>query len=480
MTNQTKEALSYDDVLLEPQYSTIRSRKDVSTKTKLTKNIALSIPVISANMDTVTEHKMAIAMARLGGVGVVHRFLSPKQQAIEIQKVKRAESLIIENPYTVLPTNTLAEVKVLQKKHSVSGFLVTDKDKKLLGILTRRDTLFANGENPMVKKIMTPLNKLIIATKNIDIKKAEKLLHQNRIEKLPLVDNQGKLVGLITTADIEKRNKFPLAVKDKKGRLAVGAAVGVKDDVLERTQILVEAGVDFLVIDIAHGHSVAAIETIKNIKNNFPKIDLIGGNVATPKGVEALIKAGVSGIKVGVGPGSICITRIVAGSGIPQFTAVQECSKIAKKHNIPLIADGGIKTSGDIAKAIAAGADTVMLGNLLSGTEEAPGKVLHKDGKQYKIFRGMASFGATSGRAENEKGEWQENSLDGVVPEGVESLMTYKGSVQNIIEQLVGGFRSGMTYSGAKNIKELQKKAKFIKITAGGIRESNYHDIQKL
>ena len=480
MTNPISEALSYDDVLLVPQYSPIRSRHNVSTRTRITKNIELSIPIVSSNMDTVTEHKMAIAMARLGGVGVIHRFLSPRQQAIEVQKVKRAESLIIENPYTVRVSNTLDEVEELRRQHNVSSFLVVDKDNKLIGILTRRDTLFANGDNSTVRKMMTPKEKLITAQKNITIEAAEKLLHKNRIEKLPLVDKDGLLVGLITTSDIEKRNKFPLAVKDKKGRLVVGAAIGVKDGCLERAEALVSAGADFLVIDIAHGHSVAATDTIKLIKKNLPQVEVIGGNVATAAGVLKLIKAGVDGIKIGVGPGSICVTRIVAGSGVPQLSAVQECARVATKYHIPVIADGGIKTSGDIAKAVAAGADTVMLGNLLSGTEETPGKVLHKDGKQFKIYRGMASFGATSGRAEAEYGEWQEDATDGVVPEGVESLMPYRGPVQNIIDQLVGGFRSGMTYSGVKTIEEFHKKAEFVKITAGGRRESSHHDVMKL
>ena len=480
MTNTIPEALSYDDVLLTPKYSPIRSRKDVSTKTKLTKNIELSIPIISSNMDTVTEHRMAIAMARLGGVGIIHRFLSTRQQAIEVQKVKRAESLIIDNPYTVGVTNTLEEIKELRNKHNVSSFLVVDKSNKLLGIVTRRDTLFENGKNPTVRQIMTPVEKLVTAPRDISIEKAEELLHKNRVEKLPLVNSNNELVGLITTSDIEKRNKFPLAVKDKKGRLVVGAAIGVKDGVLERAEALVAAGVDFLVIDIAHGHSIAELDTIKIIKKNFPEIDLIGGNVATAEGTLELIKAGVDSVKVGVGPGSICVTRIIAGSGVPQLTAVLECAAIAKKHNIPIIADAGIKTSGDIAKAIAAGAHTVMLGNLLSGTEETPGKVLHKDGKQYKIYRGMASFGAASGRAEKEKGEWQEDSTDGVVPEGVESLMAYKGPVMNIIQQLVGGFRSGMTYSGAKTIDEFHKNAEFVRITAGGLRESKDHDVIKI
>lgn len=480
MADQIQETLSYDDVLLVPQYSPIRSRHHVSTKTKITKSIELSIPIVSSNMDTITEHKMAIAMARLGGVGIIHRFLSPHQQAIEVQKVKRAESLVIENPYSVQVNNSWQEIKDLRRQYNVSSFLVVDSNNKLIGILTRRDTLFEDGNNPTVREMMTPKEQLITAQKNITIEKAEKLLHKNRIEKLPLVDKDGVLVGLITTTDIEKRNKFPLAVKDKKGRLVVGAAIGVKDGCLERAEALVAAGADFLVIDIAHGHSVAALDTIKLIRKHLPNIDLIGGNVATADGALALIKAGVDGVKVGVGPASICITRLVTGSGVPQLSAVQDCVRIATKHHIPVIADGGIKRSGDIVKAVAAGADTVMLGNLLSGTEETPGKVLHKDGKQFKIYRGMASFGATSGRAESEKGEWQEDAIDGLVPEGVESLMPYRGPVQNIIEQLVGGFRSGMTYSGAKTIEEFHEKAEFIKITAGGRRESSHHDVIKL
>ena len=480
MTNQISEALSYDDVLLKPKYSPIRSRKDVSTKTKLTKNIELNIPIVSSNMDTVTEHKMAIAIARLGGVGIIHRFLSSRQQSIEVQKVKRADSYIIDNPYTVIATNTLGEIEKLRREHNVSSFLVVDKQKKLVGIITRRDTLFVDNKETLVRNIMTKKDKLITAKRDIDLAHAEKLLHENRIEKLPLVNSKGELVGLITTSDVEKRKKFPLAVKDKKGRLVVGAAIGVKDGCLSRAEVLVAAGADFLVIDIAHGHSVAAIDTIKLIKKTLPEVEIIGGNVATADGAQELIKVGVDGIKTGVGPGSTCVTRIVAGSGVPQLTAVQETVRIAKKYNIPVIADGGIRTSGDITKAIAAGADTVMLGNLLAGTKESPGKVLHKDGKQFKIYRGMASFGATSGRAETENGEWQQDATDGIVPEGVESLMSYKGSAQNVVEQLVGGFRSGMTYSGAKTIEEFHKNAEFVRITAGGVRESSYHDVVKL
>jgi|FLOH01.1.fsa_nt_gi IMP dehydrogenase len=473
-------ALSYDDVLLVPHYSDIVSRQDVDTSTRLTNKIRLNIPILSANMDTVTENRMSIAVARMGGAGVIHRFLPIAKQVNEVKKVKRSESIIIERPYTINPRTTIKELNHLRAQYSVSGFLVVDEDDYLQGIITRRDTLFVNGEQKYVEDVMTPLKNLITAKKGISLKEAQTLLAMNKIEKLPLIDEAGRLDGLITTTDIEKRDKYPLAVKDAAGKLIVGAAIGVKDDVLERSAALIKAGVDFLVVDIAHGHSISAIQTVQEVKSSFPEIDIIGGNVASAKAVRDLVEAGVDAVKVGVGPGSTCTTRIVTGSGVPQLTAIMNCARAAKKYNIPVIADGGLKNSGDITKAIAAGADSILSGNLFAGTEETPGIVVYKDGQQYKIYRGMASFGATSGRKESEKGNWEDNSLDNVVPEGVESLISLRGPVTEVIKQLVGGFRSGMSYSGARTIKELQQKAQFVRITPGGQRESTHHDVIKL
>ncbi|OIO46587.1 MAG: IMP dehydrogenase [Parcubacteria group bacterium CG1_02_37_51] len=473
-------ALSYDDVLLVPQYSDIVSRQDVDTSTWLTRKIKLNIPILSANMDTVTEHRMAMAVARMGGAGVIHRFLPINRQVDEVKKVKRSESLIIEHPYTIKPQSTIQELNHLRTQYNVSGFLVVDEDGYLQGIVTRRDTLFINGDQKYVQDVMTPLKSLITAQKGISSKEAQTLLAKNKIEKLPLIDERGRLEGLITTTDIEKRDKYPMAVKDRTGKLIVGAAIGVKDDVLERSEALIKAGVDFLVVDIAHGHAISALQTVQKVKSSFPEIDIIGGNVASAQAVKDLIKAGVDAVKVGVGPGSTCITRIVTGSGVPQLTAVMNCARAGKKYNIPIIADGGLRTSGDITKAIAAGADCILSGNLFAGTEETPGIVVYKDGQQYKIYRGMASFGATAGRKEAEKGDWEDNSLDNVVPEGVESLISLRGPVTEVVKQLVGGFRSGMSYSGARTIKELQQKAQFVRITPGGQRESSHHDVIKL
>lgn len=475
-----KEGLTFDDVLLVPKLSNVKSRKDVNVATNLSKNIKLNIPILSANMDTVTEADLAIALARLGGMGIIHRFLTIQQQVDEVKKVKRAESFLIEQPYTLSPDKTLKDAKEIMgnNHHHVTGLLVTNRDNKLVGILTKRDVLFETDLNKKVKDLMT--KKLITAPYGTNLEKAKEILKENKIEKLPLIDKVGRLKGLITVSDIVKTEEHPLAAKDNKGRLRVGAAIGVKSDFLDRAEALIKAGTDILVVDIAHGHSEHAIKTIKEIKKNFSDIEIIGGNVATKQGAEDLISAGADVIKVGVGPGSVCTTRIVTGSGVPQLTAIMECSEVAKKYNIPIIADGGIKNSGDITKALVAGASTVMIGNLFVGTEESPGISIHKDGKKFKIYRGMAAFGASTGRKEREIGKWDEEDVNDFVPEGVESLVPYRGYLREVVHQLIGGLRSGMSYCGAMNLIELRKNAEFVKMTKAGMRESKQYDIEEL
>lgn len=466
-------ALTYDDVLLVPKRSTVLSRKNVSLKTRLTKRIELSIPIIPANMDTVCESAMAIAFARHGSIGFIHRFLTVEQQVNEIQKVKRSESVFIENPLTILPHQSLNEVKQIIESHNIHNLLVVDSQKKLLGIVTHRDLLFEDDLNQPVSNVMT--TDLVTGKKGILVQEAAELLKKNKVEKLPVVDAHGKLAGLFTSRDILNLRHQNETSKDKKGRLLVGAAVGVKSDCLERTQKLLEAGCDVIVVDVAHGHSDLAINTVKKIKKSFPDCELVAGNVATAEGTQELIVAGADCVKVGVGPGASCVTRIVTGAGVPQLTAVMECAKIASEHQIPVIADGGIKNSGDIVKALVAGAQTVLIGSLFAGTDESPGISLLKNGKKFKVYRGMASFGAQTGRKERETGNWGE--IENVVAEGVESLVPYKGPVSDVISQLVGGVRSGFSYCGAANLAELRKNAEFVRMTGAGLRESGVHDI---
>ncbi len=470
------EGITFDDVLLIPRRSAIISRKDTDLSTRLSRNIRLNMPIISANMDTVTEANMAIAIAREGGIGIIHRFMSVEQQVHEVEKVKRSESIVIEQPYTISPNNTVADAKNMMKDLGVSGLLVVDNEGRLSGIVTRRDVQFEQDK----KKIANIMTKNVIkAQYGISIEEAKDILHKHRIEKLPLVDENNRVKGLITAKDINKMEEYPLASKDKKGRLLVGAAVGVKGDFMERTEALLEAGADIIVVDIAHGHSENAINAIKVIKKAFPNCELIAGNVATAEGTKDLIQAGADAVKVGVGSGSICITRIVTGSGVPQLTAIMDCAKVAKDYDIPIIADGGIRNSGDVTKALAAGASTVMVGSLLAGTDESPGVSITKNGKRYKIYRGMASFYASLGRKYREEGELNiEEDLNDYVPEGVEALVDYKGSVKDIIRHLVGGLRSGLSYCGARNITELQQNAKFIKMTTAGYIESMPHDVK--
>jgi IMP dehydrogenase len=442
----------------------------------LSRNITLNIPIISANMDTVTESGMAIALAREGGIGIIHRFMTIEDQVDEILKVKRSESVMIEQPYTIKPDSTVAEAKKVMAEFSVSGLLV-EEGGKLLGIITRRDITFEKNNKLKVSELMT--KDVITAKAGINIDQAKEILHNKRIEKLPVVDDKKHIVGLITSKDILKMEQYPYASKDRKGRLLVGAAVGVKGDYLERTEALLEAGADIIVVDIAHGHSENAINTVHMIKKAFPGCELIAGNVATGEGSRDLIKAGVDAVKVGVGSGSICITRVVTGSGVPQLTAVIDSVKVARDYGIPIISDGGIRNSGDITKALAAGASSVMIGSLFGGTDESPGKTLVKNGKKYKMYRGMASFYASLGRKYREAGPQVVDSddLNDYVPEGVEAMVPYNGSVVEIIRQMAGGLRSGLSYCGAKTITEMQKNAEFIKITSAGYIESQPHDV---
>lgn len=471
-----KEGLTFDDVLLVPKRSPIVSRTQTDLKTRLSRNINLNIPLVSANMDTVTEAHMAIALAREGGIGIIHRFMTIEDQVDEILRVKRSESVVIEQPYTVSQDMTVTDLKKKMAEYEVSGMLVEEAGK-LVGIITRRDITFENNHRRKVSELMT--KDVITAEAGTTIEQAKEILHKYRIEKLPLVDAKGKVAGLITSKDIQKMEDYPHAAKDRKGRLLAGAAVGVKGDYLERTEALLEAGADTLVVDIAHGHSDNAINTVRMIKKAFPSCDLIAGNIATGEGARDLIKAGVDAVKVGVGSGSICITRVVTGSGVPQLTAVIDAVKAAKEYDIPVISDGGVRTSGDVTKALAAGASSVMVGSLFGGTDESPGKTLVKNGKKFKMYRGMASYMASLGRKYREEGPQvvESDDLNDYVPEGIEAMVPYKGSVVEIVRQLAGGLRSGLSYCGAKTIPEMQKNAEFVRMSPAGYMESQPHDV---
>ena len=475
---EIKEGLTFDDVLLIPKRSPIISRSQTNLKTKLSRNITLNIPLVSANMDTVTESGMAIALAREGGIGTIHRFMTIEDQVDEVLKVKRSESVIIEQPYTIKPDMSVQDAENLMLQYGVSGLLVEENGKKLAGIITQRDITFETNHKSKISDLMS--KNVITAKEGTTIEQAKEILHNHRIEKLPVVDSNNRIVGLITSKDILKMDQYPYASKDKKGRLLVGAAVGVKGDYLERTEALLDAGSDVIVVDIAHGHSDNAINTVHMIKKAFPNCELIAGNVATREGTNDLIKAGVDAVKVGVGSGSICITRVITGSGVPQLTAIIESVKVAKEYGIPVISDGGIRTSGDATKAIAAGSSSVMIGSLFGGTDESPGKTMIKNGKKFKMYRGMASFYASLGRRYRERDPQMVDSSDDLndyVPEGVEAMVPYKGSVVEIIRQLVGGLRSGLSYCGAKTILEMHKNAEFIKMTSAGYMESQPHDV---
>jgi len=469
-------ALTYDDVLIVPRRSSFSSRSEANTKTRLTKKININIPIISANMDTVTEAEMAISLARLGGIGIIHRFMSIEENAEMIRRVKRAQSFIIENPYTIDPDKTVNEAKKYAEEVGVTGLIVANKDKKLQGILSRRDFIFANDNSDTLKvrDIMTPREKLITSHAHTTFEEAQKIFANHKIEKLPLVDKEDHIVGLITVDDIKNIIEYPLANLDAEGQLIVGGAVGVHGDFLERAKALIQAGADVIVIDIAHGHSDHMIEAIKKIREISSEIQIIAGNIATAQAAKDLCEAGADALKVGVGPGTTCITRLVTGCGVPQLTAVMECAKIAKKYNVPIIADGGIQKSGDIVKAIGAGADTVMLGGALAGTEESPGVVMRRGDKKFKVCRGSASFSVTLKRKNI---NLEKKDLNEVVPEGVESLVPYKGPIIDLISQFIGGLKSGMSYTNSHTIAELQKNTEFVRITNAGAKESGPHDI---
>jgi len=467
------EGLTFDDILLIPKKSAIMPR-EVDVSTKFSRNIEINIPLVSAAMDTVTESRLAIAIAREGGIGIIHKNMSIEEQAEEIDKVKRSESGIIVEPISLTPEKKVGEAIEIMAKYHISGIPIINNERKLVGILTNRDIRFLNDKNIKIAEVMTKEN-LITAPLGTTLEEAKRILHKNRIEKLPIVDKNIILKGLITVKDIEKVEKYPNSCKDAKGRLRVGAAVGVSRDALERVEALINAKIDIILVDTAHGHSSRVIEVIKEIKRNFD-IELVGGNVATFEGAESLIKAGVDAIKVGIGPGSICTTRIVTGVGVPQVSAIQECKRAAKKYHIPLIADGGIKYSGDITKALAVGADSVMIGSLFAGTQESPGEVVLYKGRSYKEYRGMGSIGAMKEGSKDRyfQEEVGENKL---VPEGIEGRVSYKGPLSTYVFQLLGGIRSGMGYCGVKNIKELQEETKFIQITSASLRESHPHDV---
>lgn len=471
-----KEGLTFDDVLLVPKFSNIVSRSQTDLSTKLSRNISLRIPIMSANMDTVTESSMAVAMARNGGLGIIHRFLTINEEVNEVLKVKRSGSVMIENPYLIQQNKTISYAINQMNEKNVSGLLIVDENSKITGILTRRDVMFESCKTTMISDVMT--KDLVTAKPGINLHDAKKILHKNRIEKLPLVDETGHVKGLITSKDISNIEHYPYSSKDKKGRPLVGAAIGVKGDFMERAESLLAADVDILVVDIAHGHSLNAINAIKNIKKAFPNSELIAGNVATSRGSEDLIKAGVDAVKVGVGSGSICITRIVTGSGIPQLTAVLDCAKIGKKYDIPIISDGGTRNSADVIKALAAGASSVMIGSMFAGTDESPGSFITKNGKRFKIYRGMASFYASLGRKSKETGIVSiEDDLNDYVAEGVEAMVQYKGSITELLTQITGGVRSGLSYCGAQNILQMQQNADFITMSSAGFKESQPHDV---
>ena len=471
-----REGFTFDDVLLVPKYSDITSRTQTDLSTRLSRNISINIPFVSANMDTVTESAMAVAMARAGGIGIIHRFLTMDEQANEILKVKRSGSVMIENPYSIDQDKLLGDAIDYATDKEISGILVTDSNSKLAGIITSRDLLFESNLKTPLRDVMT--KDIITAKQGVSLDEAKEILHKHRIEKLPLVDDSGMIRGLVTSKDITNMEDYPSASKDKKGRPLVGAAVGVKGDFMERTERILEAGADAVVVDIAHGHSENAISTIRNIKKAFPDCELIAGNVATARGTKDLISAGVDAVKVGVGSGSICITRVITGSGVPQLTAVLDCAKIGMDSDVPIISDGGTRTSGDATKALAAGASSVMVGSILGGTDESPGTVLTKNGKRFKVYRGMASLAASIGRRSKETGTISlDDDLNDYVAEGVEAMVPYKGTVIDILKQLTGGIRSGLSYCGAHSIPQMQENAEFIKMSRAGFAESQPHDV---
>jgi IMP dehydrogenase len=469
-----EEGFSFDDVLLLPNYSDVLP-KDCDTRTQLTTTLKLNIPIVSAAMDTVTEADTAISMAREGGIGFIHRNMSIESQAVEVDKVKKSESGMIVDPVTIHPEKPVHEVLELMTKYRISGVPVTKGDR-LVGIVTNRDLRFETDMDKSIASVMTKEN-LVTVSEGISLEESKKLLHQHRIEKLLVVDANGRLKGMITIKDIEKIKKYPNACKDQMGRLRAGAAIGVGEDRVERAQALLDAGADLICIDTSHGHSLNVIETVKELKSTFSNIEVIAGNVATSKGAEDLIAAGVDAVKIGIGPGSICTTRIVAGVGVPQMTAIMNCKAISNKTGVPLIADGGIKFSGDLAKAIGAGAHTVMIGSLFAGMDESPGETILFQGRSYKVYRGMGSLEAMKKGSKDRYYQTEQEEDDKLVPEGIVGRVPYRGSLRSNLHQLVGGLKAGMGYAGCRTIEELRDKARFTRITAAGLRESHVHDV---
>ena len=471
-----QKALTFDDVLLIPAHSSVLPR-DVSLQTKLTRNITLNIPLVSAAMDTVTEARLAIALAQEGGIGIVHKNLTPQQQAAEVAKVKRFESGILKDPITIPPTMTVREVLNLTRTHKFSGLPVVENGK-VIGIVTNRDTRFETNLDQPVSAIMTPESRLVTVREGASLEEGRALMHKHRLERVLVLNDEGGLAGLITVKDMMKSTEHPLASKDGLGRLRVGAAIGVGAGTEERAALLAEAGVDVIVVDTAHGHSQGVLDRVSWVKKNFPQVEVIGGNIATAAAAKALVDAGADGVKVGIGPGSICTTRIVAGVGVPQITAVDNVATALEGSGVPMIADGGIRYSGDISKAIAAGANVVMLGGLFAGTEEAPGETVLFQGRSYKSYRGMGSLGAMQQGAADRYFQENDGNVDKLVPEGIEGRVPYKGAVTAVIHQLMGGLRASMGYVGCATIDEMRTRAEFVEITSAGIRESHVHDVQ--
>ncbi|RDY23222.1 IMP dehydrogenase [Romboutsia maritimum] len=472
MATIIKEGLTFDDVLLVPQKSEVLP-KDVNIETYLTKKIKLNIPLMSAGMDTVTESKMAISMARQGGIGIIHKNMSIEEQALEVDKVKRSESGVIVDPFYLSKNHTIKDADDIMARYKISGVPIVDENNKLIGIITNRDIKFEDDMTKSIEDAMTKEN-LVTAKEGINLVEAQNILKKHKIEKLPIVDDEGYLKGLITIKDIEKKIQFPNSAKDSQGRLLCGAAVGITNDMLDRVEALVKANVDAIVLDTAHGHSKGVLDAVLKVKQAYPQLQVIAGNVATAAATEDLIKAGADCVKVGIGPGSICTTRVVAGIGVPQVTAVMDCAEVGKKYGVPVIADGGIKYSGDIVKALAAGASVCMMGSLFAGTEESPGETVLYRGRSYKTYRGMGSIAAMEHGSKDRY--FQENSKK-LVPEGVEGMVAYKGKAEDIIFQMIGGLRAGMGYCGASTVQNLMDSAQFIKITAASLKESHPHDI---
>mgnify|MGYP004514634369 FL=1 len=474
MATIVKEGLTFDDVLLIPQKSEIIPSQ-IDIKTKLTKDIELNIPLMSASMDTVTESKMAIAMAREGGIGIIHKNMSIEEQASEVDRVKRSESGVIVDPFSLSKGHTIQDADNIMARYKISGVPIVDENNILIGIITNRDIKFETDVTRRIEEAMTTKEHLVTAREGITLEEAKDILGKHRIEKLPIVDEEGHLKGLITIKDIEKKIQYPNSAKDKKGRLLCGAGVGITNDLLERVDALYKAKVDIIVLDSAHGHSQNVINALKKVKAAYPDLPVIAGNVATAAGCEDLIKAGADCVKIGMGPGSICTTRVVAGIGVPQITAIMDCYEVAKKYDIPIIADGGIQYSGDIVKALAAGANVCMMGSMFAGTEESPGEIVLYAGRSYKTYRGMGSIAAME---DGSKDRYFQSGQKKLVPEGVEGMVAYKGKAEDIVFQMIGGIKSGMGYCGAPTIEQLQANAEFVKITAASLKESHPHDIK--